>query len=100
MTFRELQDQLNVLRFKRTILSHLVEYIDAEFLPNLDQSPKKVLLAEDKVRVPTELFEQVSTDLTTWLKNISEEEQKLLSSIVTLQSSQSQIAPAQNEVTS
>ena len=83
-TFVELQNHLDALRFKRTILSHLVEYLDGEFLPELDQQPKKVLLTEAKVKIPGEAFDAVATDFNTWIKSLLAEEQKLLSSTVAL----------------
>lgn len=83
-TFADLQGHLNALRFKRTILSHVVEHLDGEFMPELDQQPKKVLLTEDKVKIPTEAFDSVATDLNNWIKTLMVEEDKLLGSTVAL----------------
>lgn len=83
-TFTELQNHIDALRFKRTILAHLVEYLDGEFLPELDQQPKKVLLTEAKVKVPAEAFDGLAGDLNTWIKSLLVEEQKLLGSTVVL----------------
>ena len=95
MTFQELQDQVNALRFRRVIVNHLVEHLDAEFLPNLDQQPKKALLTDEKVRVPVEIFEAVAADLTNWLKSLSAEEQKLLASAITITPPQPPQPPAE-----
>lgn len=83
-TFLELQTHLDALRNKRTILAHLVEHLDAQFMPELDATPKMVLLTETKVKVPPESFDAVATDLNSWIKALLAEEQKLLSSTVAI----------------
>jgi len=82
MTFAELQSQLNVTRYRRTILSHLVEYLDSEFQPRMDQQARKVLLTDDKLKVPQESFEAVAADFNNLIKQLVADEQKLLSSTV------------------
>lgn len=83
-TFAELQGHINALRFKRTILSHITEYLDEKFLPEMDQKPERVLLTEERVAVPTEAFDAVAADLSTWIKSLLAEEQKVLGSTVAL----------------
>jgi hypothetical protein len=96
MTYQELQDRLSSLRFRQVILKHLVSVLDSDFLPALEQPPKKVLLTDDKMRVPVEAFETVASEITELLKAIGEEESMLLSSVITVQPPQ-QVTPTQSE---
>lgn len=84
MTFVELQNNLNQMRYKRTVLSKLVEIMDSEFMPDADGKPKMVLLTEEKVKVPEASFDEVANDLNAWIKTIQAEELKLLNSKVDL----------------
>jgi hypothetical protein len=84
MTMAEMQEALNKMRYKRTVLTKLVEYMDETFLPDADGKPKMVLLAEDKSRVPETSFDDVANDINSWVKALQNEEQKLLSSQVSI----------------
>jgi hypothetical protein len=77
-TFAEIQQHLYNVRFKRLILNYLVEHIDAEFMPTLDQAPKKALLTEEKLRVPREAFEEVAADISKSIKALMDMEQEIL----------------------
>lgn len=83
-TFSEYQTTLNALRFKRTVLSKLIEIMDDQFMPDAEGKPKFVLLTEDKVRVPDGAVDDVANDINNWMKALAVEEQKLLSAQVTL----------------
>lgn len=56
-TFSELSQQLVVLKNSKTVVEHLMQYIDTNFLPQAGQEPLKTLLNDDKLPVPQEIIE-------------------------------------------
>lgn len=62
-TFQELQNQLTDAKFKRTVIQHLIEYIDANFRPIAGGDPKVKLLTDDKIPVPPSVFESVVSEV-------------------------------------
>lgn len=62
-TFRELQTRLSEAQFYLAVIHHLVEHIDSNFRPGPGTMAKSVLLTDDKVAVPTEIFEAVVGDV-------------------------------------
>jgi hypothetical protein len=64
-TFSELQQRLSDAKNRKAILLKLVEYVDENFLPNGGGEPKMLLLTDDKIPVPTEMFEAVVADTLT-----------------------------------
>jgi hypothetical protein len=81
-TFSELQATLNSIRYRRAIVSKIVEWVDEQFLPGMDGTPKLVLLTTDKIKVPEEAFNELAEIMNGWTQNLVAEEQKLLNSDV------------------
>lgn len=100
MTLAEMHAHVAALSFRRTIIAHLIEHLDAEFMPELDQQPKKVLLTETKMKVPQAVFDAVAADLGTWIKSLLAEEKKLLDSAVELTTPPPDPTPTQSEAKS
>lgn len=72
-TFSELSQQLSVLKNKKTVVEHLVQYIDTNFMPQAGQQPTKTLLNDDKLPVPQDVIETVVTSvLVAELNDINE----------------------------
>ena len=84
MTFAELQKQLQGIRSRRTVIGHLIEYLDENFMPLNGGDPKNVLLTEDKIRVSDVELDDVVTELNVRLKALMDAEGTLLNSSVTL----------------
>jgi hypothetical protein len=69
-TFSELQEKLNAARNRRSVLMHLVEYVESEFVAqSQEQKPKQLLLTEEKVPVPQTAFDSV---VEAMLKEVAE----------------------------
>ena len=65
-TFSELQQRLSNAKFRKAILTKLIEYIDENFVPAGDgKEAKFALLTDDQVKVPVETFESVVNDTLT-----------------------------------
>lgn len=62
-TFHELQTQLTAAKFKRTVIQHLIEYIDSNFRPIAGGEPKSKLMTDEKVPVPPATFEAVVSEV-------------------------------------
>lgn len=57
-TVAETLETLKKLTYEKTILEHVIAYLDETFLtPSLSPSSEMVLLTEDRVRVPGEEIE-------------------------------------------
>jgi hypothetical protein len=83
-TFAQLQDSLSAIRFRRAIVGKIVEWLDEQFLPGMEGTPRLALLTEDKVRVPDKAFDEVAEYLNSWGKSLAAEEEKLLGAEVVL----------------
>jgi hypothetical protein len=64
-TFAELSQQLTTLNERKSILTHLLEYLDDNFLPNAGTEPKKKLLGANNLPVPVLAFEEFATNTLT-----------------------------------
>jgi len=62
-TFLELQSAMTTAKFKRTVIQHLIEYIDSNFRPIAGGDPKSKLLTDEKVSVPPAIFESVVSEV-------------------------------------
>lgn len=62
-TFAELQQKIASAKFKKTVLSHLIEYVDERFRASGGEEPKSCLLTDERVAVPQDVFESVVTGL-------------------------------------
>jgi len=62
-TFQELQAELATANFKRTVIQHLITYIDLNFRPIAGSEPKSRLLTDEKVPVPPSIFEDVVSEV-------------------------------------
>lgn len=62
-TFFELQNEIADAKFRKTVLLHLVEHLDANFRSVGGAPPKNVLLTDEKVQVPGHIFEAIVSDL-------------------------------------
>jgi hypothetical protein len=72
-TFNELNEQLKTLKNKKTVVEHLVQYVDTNFMPQAGQEPTKTLLNDEKLPVPQEAIETVVTSvLVAELNDINE----------------------------
>lgn len=63
MTFQELQERLTATKFKRTVIQHLIEYIDSNFRPIAGGDSKSKLMTDEKVPVPPAIFEAVVSEV-------------------------------------
>jgi hypothetical protein len=99
-TYAEIQSALNQTRFQKAVLVHIVEHLDADFMPLLDHQPKKVLLTEpDRVRVPKESFDVVIEALNNWVKSLNAQEQAILNSSITVEAPKQEPAAQPEQVT-
>ena len=56
--FGDLQNSLMRLNGRKTVLAHLAELLDGEFLaPNKEAGPKHFLLMDNKLPVPQEVID-------------------------------------------
>ena len=62
-TFQELQSQMTTAKFKRTVIQHLIEYIDTNFRPVAGGDPKNKLMTDEKVPIPPAIFESVVSEV-------------------------------------
>src|SRR5512137_2298718 len=62
-TFQELQASLTNAKFKRTVVQHLIEYIDSNFRPIAGGEPKNKLMTDEKVSVPPAIFEAIVSEV-------------------------------------
>lgn len=81
-TFQEMQIRLKELMNKKTILVHLIEYLDSNFRASSGEKAKNVLLTEDRVAIPEEDFEKVVGDLMKSMEVLSEEIDRALAAPV------------------
>jgi len=79
-TFGELQKTLNLLHNKLEILTHLIEYIDQNFIAYGGSQPLKYLLNEQRVKIPVEPFEEILEFLTSEAGNLTSKAQSITSS--------------------
>lgn len=79
-TFVELQERLVAARYKRAILMHLINYMDAEFRPIAGFGVKKVILTDEQDKVPPEAFESVVGSAIDQVKVLDEEIASILGS--------------------
>jgi len=62
-TFFDLQNQIADAKFKKSVLLHLIEYLDANFRSVAGAAAAKILLTDDKLPVPPQTFEAITTDV-------------------------------------
>lgn len=78
VTFGEMQKRLEVLTQSRTVVAHLIEYVDGSFRSSGTLPAKQVLLTDKKERVQEGVFEEVITEvLIDRLRLIDEEMSQL-----------------------
>jgi hypothetical protein len=75
-TFSELSVKVNDLTNRRTVLNHIVEYIEQNFRTN-GSSPKNTLLRKDKLAVPESSFELVVKEMLEEIQAIDSELEKI-----------------------
>jgi hypothetical protein len=61
-TFTELHERLVAARNRKAVLQMLVEHIDNNFIPSGPAKAERVLLNDDRLAVPQEMFEAVIAD--------------------------------------
>ena len=71
-SFDEIHTRLNTLRFRRAVLLKLVDYLESDFRAPTG-NPKRVLMTEEKIRVPDDAIHGVITFLFTELRNVETE---------------------------
>lgn len=85
-TFQELQGQLTKAKFKRTVIQHLIEYIDSNFRPIAGGDAKNKLLTDEKVPVPANIFEEVVSEVLVQVDgNLEAQMHSILSSSIQVQ---------------
>lgn len=85
-TFSELQAKLNAAKNRKTVLMHLIDLLEGEFVsPSADTQPKRLLLSDEKIPVPQSAFNDVVDDLMKEVEELTEEADTILQS--TLKSS-------------
>lgn len=62
-TFEELFKEMTRSKYRQTVFRYLIDHIDSNFRPVAGEKPKSVLLTEDKLPVPHEIFEEIATEL-------------------------------------
>ena len=62
-TFQELQARITDTKYRRTVIQHLIEYIDTNFRPIAGGDAKNKLLTEDKIPVPASVFESIVSEV-------------------------------------
>jgi hypothetical protein len=72
-TFKELQQRMANAKFKATVYQHLIDHLETEFRPVAGKDATKVILTDEKIRVPDETFDQVVSEIATGLKNVNDE---------------------------
>lgn len=99
-TFNELQQRMSNAKFRKTILTYLVEHIDKTFVPASEGSTANVLLTDDQVKVPVEMFEAVIADtLSPEIQQIDQEIAHINGTELVQAQPQSEAAPPQPEGT-
>jgi len=78
VTFEEINNMLNEVRFQKAILTYLVSHLDTNFMPANGGPPEKVILTDDKVKVPEAALELVISNLSSWLANCEGQEKAIL----------------------
>ena len=85
-TFAELQTKLMASKNRRSVLMHIADLIEGEFLsPTPEAQPKRLLLNEEKVPVPQAAFNEVVEGILKEVEELDESIQQILQS--TLQGS-------------
>ncbi len=74
-TFQEVQARLQLAKNRRTILVHLMDYLDTNFRQSAGEKAKKILLNDDKVPIPEQDIEFVLSGLL--MSNTLELEQEV-----------------------
>lgn len=73
-TFLEINTQLMVLRQRREIFVHMLEYVDGPTFRSHDgKIPEKVLVTTDQTRVPESAFESVASEITNVLNSLDQQ---------------------------
>jgi len=62
-TFQELQAAMTTAKFKRSVVQHLIEYIDTNFRPIAGEEAKNKLMTDEKLPVPPAIFEAVVSEV-------------------------------------
>lgn len=78
-TFGELKKRLEHLEFKGEVFRMLVDHLDENFRGD---RAKLTLMTKNKVKVPDEIFEEVSTEFSRYLQSLDAEATGILSSEV------------------
>lgn len=85
-TFSELQESLNSAKHRRSVLMHLIEHIEGEFISQVQGGKaKQLLLTEDKVPVPQSAFDGVVEGMLKEVSGLEDDIETILQS--TLKSS-------------
>ena len=82
-TLAELQNKLNDAKYRKAIYTHLMEELETNFLSALGGPPKKVLLTDEKLRIPTAAVEGVINEVNTTIKQLNDDINKLLTTPLT-----------------
>jgi hypothetical protein len=62
-TLQDVQEKLQEWKNEKTVLLHLIEYLDAHFRSSGGEKAKNVLLGDNKLPIPEEAFEEVITEI-------------------------------------
>ena len=76
-TFQETQDHLKELLFRKSVIEHLIEYMDENFKSVGEKDPKKFLISDD-IKVPQVAFEAIAQELTEMAETTNSEVQEIM----------------------
>lgn len=62
-TFEELHNERLKSKYRSAVFRYLVDHIDSNFRGSAGEKPKNVLLTDDKLAVPPEIFEEIAQEL-------------------------------------
>ena len=79
MTFEELRKRSESLEYKTEVMLALVDYLEKTFLAH---NAKHVLLTKSKVKVPQETFEEVISELFSYVEKLKTESTSIQSAVV------------------
>ncbi len=79
-TFRELQQKFTTASFRAAIYTQLINHIESEFRSVAGNQPKKVLMTDEKIKVPDDMFEQVVKELHIEFEAVNKEIEQIMSS--------------------
>ena len=82
MTFMELKKRYDDAVARRTVVDHLIEYLDGNFLNSGAGSAKQVMVTNEQVQVTQETFSEISAWLNEEARRLERIEAEASASVV------------------